>query len=98
MDATSLKHTWRDQLHRVAAEARARFVLLECRADTAVLYQRVKERKLVGKDASEASSEVLASQLARLEPLQEPHLMLDTSSNLTEQQVVDFANQSILLK
>ena len=93
VDSTSLKQSWREQVQSVALKSGAKFILLECRANQDVLLKRVRERKQLGLDVSEADEEVLLNQLKHLEPISEDHLVLDTSTNLTEEQVFEFAKQ-----
>ena len=69
VDATFIKREQRELLRAVATEARAPFVLLDIRASTAVLRERVGARARFGRDVSEANLAVLEHQLATAEPL-----------------------------
>ena len=95
VDSTSLKRSWRCQIQNACSKFEAKFVLLQCKANEDVLFRRVQERKLIGKDASEASEQVLRNQLDKLEALSEPHLTIDTSTNLTEEEVIEFAQSNL---
>jgi len=69
VDATFLKRAQRDLLRGVAAERRVPFVIADCSAPAPVLRERVARRLSRGGDASEATLDVLAQQLASEEPL-----------------------------
>ena len=93
VDATNTKKQSRDEFRSIAHDLHANFVLVACVASAEVLRERVRVRRLLGRDASEASVEVLAAQMARAEPIgsDEGAFTLDTSKGLTEQDVVAFA-------
>ena len=69
VDAAFLKRAQRDQLHAVANQMRAPFVILDIGASENVLRERVRRRAQRGHDASEADLAVLAHQLATQESL-----------------------------
>jgi uncharacterized protein len=69
VDAAFLKRAQRDLLRGVASELGVRFVIADCAAPQAVLRERVTRRLEHEHDASEATLDVLASQLATEEPL-----------------------------
>ncbi|MGE5240277.1 MAG: AAA family ATPase [Bacteroidota bacterium] len=69
VDAAFLKREQRRQLHAVAEQARAPFMILDLRADDGVLRERLRQRARHGGDASEADLAVLDHQLATREPL-----------------------------
>jgi uncharacterized protein len=69
VDAAFLKRAQRDLLRRVASELAVGFVIADCAAPQAVLRERVTRRLEHEHDASEATLDVLASQLATEEPL-----------------------------
>jgi uncharacterized protein len=71
VDATFLHRPQRDRFHGLALSAGARFRVLDCRAGTPVLRERVRARSERHDDASEADETVLASQLVSDEPLAE---------------------------
>src|SRR5580765_67085 len=69
VDAAFLKRWQRDLLRAVASELGVRFVIADCSAPPSVLRERVVRRLERERDASEATLDVLASQLATEEPL-----------------------------
>ena len=69
VDAAFLKRSQRDLLRGVAGELGVRFVIADCAAPHSVLRERVTRRLEQEHDASEATLDVLASQLATEEPL-----------------------------
>jgi len=69
VDAAFLKRSQRDLLRGVASELGVRFVIADCAAPQSVLRDRVTRRLEREHDASEATLDVLASQLATEEPL-----------------------------
>lgn len=69
VDATFLAQSQRAAFRALAAEKAVPFAILAFDAPVAVLEQRVAQRLAQGGDASEATLEVLAAQLARREPL-----------------------------
>jgi predicted kinase len=70
VDAAFLRRAERRSFQVLAAELGLPFAILDCRAAEPVLRHRVAERGASGADASEASLEVLARQLAAHEPLE----------------------------
>jgi aminoglycoside phosphotransferase family enzyme/predicted kinase len=69
VDATFLKRQQRDLLRGVAGNLGVPFLIAECSAPVAALEERVARRLDAGRDASEATLEVLTRQLATQEPL-----------------------------
>jgi aminoglycoside phosphotransferase family enzyme/predicted kinase len=69
VDAAFLKRWQRDLLRTVADDLGVRFVIADCSAPQSVLRERVIRRLERDHDASEATLDVLASQLATEEPL-----------------------------
>jgi len=74
VDATFLRRAERAAFARLAADARARFVILDCTAREDVLRRRIIARAASGRDASEADLAVLDHQLATQEPLTQAEL------------------------
>jgi len=68
VDATFLHEAERTAFRALAGEIGARFILLWCDAPLDVLRERVAARAADGRDASEATLEVLTRQLEALEP------------------------------
>jgi hypothetical protein len=69
VDAAFLKRWQRNLLRAASDEVGARFVIAHCSAPQSVLRERVTRRFEHAYDASEATLDVLASQLATEEPL-----------------------------
>ncbi len=69
VDATFLEPQARARFKVLAAEHRARFVILDIEADEQTLKARVSRRESAGRDASEAGLAVLERQLSSLRPL-----------------------------
>ncbi len=69
VDATFLKHQQRQLFHDLAQELGVPFVILHFHADETLLRQWIIERQAAGKDASEATIEVLNHQLKTEQPL-----------------------------
>lgn len=71
VDAAFLRRWQRDLLRRVATDLKVPFVILDCSAPAAVLRERVARRLQQGRDASEATLDVLEQQLSTEDPLAE---------------------------
>ena len=84
VDATFLAHSQRAPFMALAAEKAVPFAILAFDAPVPVLEQRVTQRLAQGGDASEATLEVLAAQLARREPLTEDELALTVQLDTTQ--------------
>jgi uncharacterized protein len=69
VDATFLRRSERDVFARLAPRHGARFAILDCVAPEDVLRRRIVARAAEARDASEASLEVLAHQLAEQDRL-----------------------------
>ena len=69
VDAAFLKRADRAAFQALAAEAGVAFGILAPQATPAQLSQRILARQALGRDASEATLEVLAQQMRALEPL-----------------------------
>ena len=70
VDAAFLKRADRDSFRALAKEAGAVFEILAPQATPAQLRERILARQTAGRDASEATLEVLAQQERTVEPLQ----------------------------
>ncbi len=92
VDATFLHRDERERFARIAADKRAPFVILDCTAPVAELRRRIGQRASVGRDASEATTAVLDSQLASGDPLAPEEtaacLEIDTTATLDYEEVV----------
>jgi aminoglycoside phosphotransferase family enzyme/predicted kinase len=71
VDAAFLRRSERDDFHALADACGAGFAILAPQADTDELRRRITARQASGKDASEATLEVLDRQLQWIEPLGE---------------------------
>lgn len=69
VDAAFLKRWQRELMRRLAEELRVPFVAVSCVAEESALRRRIMDRGRAGRDASEATLEVLAGQLLTQEPL-----------------------------
>lgn len=69
VDAAFLKRADRDHFHGLANEVCATFGILAPKATAAQLRERILARQDLGRDASEATLDVLAQQMRRIEPL-----------------------------
>lgn len=78
VDAAFLKRWQRDLLRSVATELDVGFVIADCSAPQSVLRERIVRRLEREHDASEATLDVLASQLATEEPLGADEAQLST--------------------
>jgi predicted kinase len=82
VDAAFLRQAQRAPFARLAAELGAPFHILLCEAPPDTLRERIAARRTHGRDASEATPELIAQQLQALEPLtaeEETHaLRIDT--------------------
>ena len=83
VDATFLAQKQRAQFMALAAEKAVPFAILAFDAPVAVLQQRVAQRLAQGGDASEATLDVLAGQLARREPLTKDELAVTVPIDTT---------------
>ncbi len=71
VDATFIKRERRDEFRALAARSGVPFRIFHCTAPEDVLRRRIRKRAARGGDASEADLDVLALQLAEMEPLAE---------------------------
>jgi len=71
LDAAFLRRAERLQMRELAARLRVPFVVLDCQAAPGVLVERVKARRLLGSDPSEADEAVLQQQPGHDEPATE---------------------------
>ncbi|MGA8009111.1 MAG: AAA family ATPase [Thiomonas sp.] len=69
VDATFLRAQEREAFRSLARAKEVPFAILDCRADPAVLHERVRARSRRADDASEADLAVLERQLVDCEPL-----------------------------
>ena len=76
VDATFLKHADRERFRRLAESEGAEFRILDFQVDEATLQRRITHRRMTRNDASDATLEVLASQLRTQEPLTSEELKI----------------------
>jgi len=76
VDAAFLQRWQRDRLREVARGLGVAFVIADCSAPEPVLRERVLRRLRAGRDASEATIDVLEYQLAHADPLSSEELAL----------------------
>lgn len=69
VDATFLGRSRRNRFRALARRLNVPFRILDFQASPALLHRRVAQRAALGRDASEATPDVLHRQLASLEPL-----------------------------
>ncbi len=90
LDAACLRQRERAQLHTAAQQAQAGCALVECVADPTLLRARILARQQQQNDASDATPEVLAAQLAHAEPIPldwpVAHHRIDNGTSLAELQ------------
>jgi len=81
VDATFAQRHYRQRARELAQKMGARFLCLECRAEEAVIRQRLEERLRAGRDASDARWETYQAQKQVFEPVRElppdEHLVVD---------------------
>ncbi len=68
VDATFIHRSWRAPFQALAEEMGITWQIVSVEAPSEVLQARIAQRRQSGNDASEADQEVLAAQLANLEP------------------------------
>ena len=74
VDATFLRHDQRQMFASLARLAEVPFLILDFKAPAKILRARLVQRAATGRDASEASLDVLERQLQRREPLDDEEL------------------------
>lgn len=70
VDATFLKREQRESFRLLATRSGAHFAVMECRTDPKEARLRVKERRAIGLDPSDADASVIRRQLRDLEPIE----------------------------
>jgi predicted kinase len=69
VDAAFLRAEQRTAFRRLALELGVPFLILDVKADDAIMRERIASRHALGRDASDAGIDVLAHQLANNDPL-----------------------------
>lgn len=93
VDATFLKHADRAAFQALAMEAGVRFQILAPQATPAQLRERIQARLASGRDASEATLEVLARQTRVLEPLTPEEVLAEISPDDEEKLAIVGSNR-----
>ena len=83
-DATNLREQHREELYRIAEETGARLVLVWLEVPEEVVQSRLEKRAQGGapEDHSEADWQVYQKMRWEMEPIQRPHLVVDTSGDI----------------
>ncbi len=94
LDATSLKEEHRRPLYEIAEEAGARLVIVQTEAPPDVARERLEGRARGDdrQDASEATVAVYDRMRRDMEPIERPHIKVDTSKEI-EPSVADVVQQ-----
>ena len=79
VDATFLKHADRQRFRSLAVSQGAEFWIIDFQVDEETLQQRITHRRSTSHDASDATLEILATQLKNREPLTNEELELTVS-------------------
>ncbi len=99
VDATFLKRAQRQPFNALARELGIPFIILHFYAAQALLQQWIEERSRLGKDASEATIEILQQQLATEEPINpneaDKVIAIDTACEDADQQLIDALNRCL---
>ena len=84
LDATSLKEEHRRRLYEIAEEAGARLVIVQTEAPPEVARERLEARARGDdrQDASEATVAVYDRMRRDMEPIERPHITVDTSKEI----------------
>ncbi len=69
LDATFLRHEWREHALRIAIECHAEFRIVDCQAPVELLQDRIQARRKDARDPSDADMTVLERQMVESEPL-----------------------------
>jgi uncharacterized protein len=96
IDAAFLLRSERLDFRQVAAANGARFVILDCTASPSELRRRVVVRDRAGRDASEATLDVLEHQLRTHEPLDEAERRAAVTVNTSRP--IDYAKLAARLR
>jgi predicted kinase len=83
VDATNLKETHRQPLYEIAERTRAHLIVVEVQAADKIVRRRLNARRARQDpaDISEATVEVYEMMREEAEPIEGPHIVVDTSGN-----------------
>ena len=84
IDATYLKHQYRQAAWQVAESTGVPFMILSCEAPDAVIEQWLTQRQAEGGDPSDATMAVISAQQSSREPLGESEQLLNRQINTPE--------------
>ena len=84
LDATNLREVHRRQLYDIADRHGAKLVLVSLRAPAAVVSERLaaRARRADPADLSDADLEVYERMRSQDEPIERPHIVVDTSADI----------------
>ena len=84
LDATNLREVHRRQLYAIADRHGAKLVLVSLRAPAAVVEERLaaRARRSDPADLSDADTEVYQRMRSLDEPIERPHIVVDTSADI----------------
>jgi predicted kinase len=84
LDATNLREVHRRDLYEISDRRGAKLVLVSLRAPAAVVEERLaaRARRADPADMSEAGPEVYERMRAQDEPIERPHIVVDTSADI----------------
>lgn len=82
LDATNLTEAERAPLYRLAERHGAKLLLVQITAPEALVRRRLTERRATDGSLSEADEEVFEKMRDRIEPIQRPHAVVDTSQDI----------------
>lgn len=82
LDATNLVEAERVPLYKLAADQRARLILVRVSTPDAVVRSRLARREMGEETSLEAGTEIYERMLASAEEIQRPHYTVDTSQDM----------------
>jgi len=91
VDATFIKHASRERFYQLAKMTHSRFIILDCQLSDAILIERIQKREQLGRDASDATVEVMKKQQLHAEPLDQSERAFTLSFNLAKKITLDEA-------
>jgi predicted kinase len=84
LDATNLREVHRRQVYRIADKHKAKLILVHLQAPPTVVHKRLEARVkgLHSQDNSDAGPDVYERMQRDVEPIDRPHISLDTSADI----------------
>ncbi len=83
LDGTFYKRELRNKVYQIGKKTRTKVFVVECCAPEAVIKERMERRKLRG-SLSDADFEVYKKISREFEPIQRPHIIVDSSRSIKE--------------